>query len=53
MSASSLHPTSPIPPPTMIVLGIDPGTRTAGYGVVEVEGRTERALDFESAREVR
>lgn len=30
----------------MIILGIDPGTRTAGYGVVEVEGRTERALDY-------
>jgi len=30
----------------MIVLGIDPGTRTAGFGVVEVEGRTERALAF-------
>ena len=35
----------------MIVLGIDPGTRTAGFGVVEVEGRgagTERALDYGS-----
>ena len=30
----------------MIVLGIDPGTRTAGYGVIEVEGRTERALGY-------
>ncbi len=30
----------------MIVLGIDPGTRTAGFGVVELDGRTERALDF-------
>ncbi|PAP78431.1 crossover junction endodeoxyribonuclease RuvC [Rubrivirga marina] len=30
----------------MIVLGIDPGTRTAGFGVVEVEGNRERALDF-------
>ncbi len=30
----------------MIVLGIDPGTRTAGFGVIEVEGRTERALDY-------
>lgn len=28
----------------MIVLGIDPGTRTAGFGVVEAEGRTETAL---------
>ena len=32
----------------MIVLGIDPGTRTAGYGVIAVEGRTERALDYGS-----
>ena len=30
----------------MIVLGIDPGTRTAGFGVIEVAGRTERALDY-------
>lgn len=30
----------------MIILGIDPGTRTAGFGVVEVDGRTERALDY-------
>lgn len=29
----------------MIVLGLDPGTRTAGFGVVETDGRTERALD--------
>lgn len=32
----------------MIVLGIDPGTRTAGFGVIEAEGRTERALDYGS-----
>lgn len=30
----------------MIVLGIDPGTRATGYGVVEVDGRSERALTF-------
>lgn len=30
----------------MIVLGLDPGTRTAGFGVVDVERRTERALDY-------
>lgn len=30
----------------MIVLGIDPGTRTAGFGVIEADGRTERALDY-------
>ena len=29
----------------MIVLGFDPGTRTAGFGVVEAAGRRERALD--------
>ena len=32
----------------MIVLGIDPGTRQAGYGVVALEGRRERALDYGS-----
>ena len=30
----------------MIVLGIDPGTRTAGFGVVEAQGGRERALDY-------
>jgi crossover junction endodeoxyribonuclease RuvC len=30
----------------MIVLGIDPGTRTAGFGVVEDAGGRERALDY-------
>ena len=30
----------------MIVLGIDPGTRHTGYGVVAVEGRKETALDY-------
>lgn len=30
----------------MIVLGLDPGTRTAGYGVVEIERQTERALAY-------
>ena len=30
----------------MIVLGIDPGTRTAGFGVVELAGKRERALDY-------
>ena len=32
----------------MIVLGIDPGTREAGYGVISVEGRKETALDYGS-----
>ena len=37
-----LHrPSSP-----MIVLGIDPGTRHTGYGVLEVAGRRERSLDY-------
>ena len=30
----------------MIVLGMDPGTRHAGYGVVETSGRRETALDY-------
>lgn len=30
----------------MIVLGIDPGSRFTGYGVVEVTGSRERILDF-------
>lgn len=30
----------------MIVLGFDPGTRTAGFGVVEAGGRAEKALDY-------
>jgi len=30
----------------MIILGIDPGTRHTGYGVVEIEGRKETALDY-------
>ena len=30
----------------MIILGIDPGTRHTGYGVVEVVRRSETALDY-------
>ena len=30
----------------MIVLGIDPGSRHTGYGVVEVQGSVERVLDY-------
>lgn len=30
----------------MIVLGMDPGTRHAGFGVVEADGRREVALDY-------
>lgn len=30
----------------MIVLGIDPGSRFTGYGVVEVQGSRERIIDF-------
>lgn len=29
-----------------IILGIDPGTRVTGYGLVSLEGRRESALDF-------
>ena len=28
----------------MIVLGVDPGSRAAGYGVLEIEGKEERRL---------
>jgi crossover junction endodeoxyribonuclease RuvC len=30
----------------MIILGVDPGTRATGYGVLEVVGRKERALAY-------
>lgn len=30
----------------MIVLGIDPGSRHTGYGVLEIEGSTEHLLEF-------
>ncbi|MEM6785394.1 MAG: crossover junction endodeoxyribonuclease RuvC [Bacteroidota bacterium] len=30
----------------MIVLGVDPGTRHTGYGVVEIVGQKERILDY-------
>lgn len=30
----------------MIILGIDPGTRHTGYGVVETDGKNETALDY-------
>ncbi len=30
----------------MVILGIDPGSRCAGYGVLAVEGRDERVLDY-------
>ncbi len=32
----------------MIVLGIDPGTRHTGFGVIEAEGRAETVLDYGS-----
>ena len=31
----------------MIILGIDPGSRHTGYGVVEVVGRSERIIDYD------
>jgi crossover junction endodeoxyribonuclease RuvC len=34
----------PQPKPTYRILGIDPGTNYTGYGVLEVEGRTLRAV---------
>lgn len=30
----------------MVVLGIDPGSRHTGYGVLEIEGRRERLVEF-------
>ena len=30
----------------MIILGIDPGSRVTGYGVVEITGDRERVIDF-------
>jgi crossover junction endodeoxyribonuclease RuvC len=30
----------------MKILGIDPGTQVAGYGVIETDGRDVRALDY-------
>ena len=30
----------------MIILGIDPGTATTGFGVIEVDGHTRRAIDY-------
>jgi crossover junction endodeoxyribonuclease RuvC len=31
----------------MIIMGIDPGSRHTGYGVLEVEGRTERLIEYD------
>lgn len=30
----------------MIIIGIDPGTRITGYGVIEVQGTTYRTIDY-------
>lgn len=30
----------------MIIIGIDPGTRTTGYGVIEVQGTAYSTLDY-------
>jgi crossover junction endodeoxyribonuclease RuvC len=30
----------------MRILGIDPGTRTVGYGVIEVDGNSVKAIDY-------
>ena len=34
----------------MIVLGVDPGSRAAGYALVEVEGRSERVIEAGTLR---
>lgn len=35
-----------------IILGIDPGSRQTGYGVIEVRGRVERVIDFGRIRSI-
>lgn len=30
----------------MIIIGVDPGTRKTGYGIIKVEGSVFRALDY-------
>lgn len=34
----------------MIIIGIDPGTRITGYGVIKVEGSRYQAIDFGTIR---
>lgn len=34
----------------MIIIGIDPGTRVTGYGVIKVEGSRYQAIDFGTIR---
>lgn len=34
----------------LIILGIDPGTRIMGYGLIEVKGQIYRALDYGCVR---
>ena len=36
--------------PSSIILGVDPGTQTTGYGVIEADGQALRALDFGAIR---
>jgi crossover junction endodeoxyribonuclease RuvC len=35
-----------------IILGIDPGSRQTGWGVIEVSGRVERVVDFGRIRSI-
>lgn len=35
-----------------IILGIDPGSRATGYGVIEVQGRRERIIDCGRIRSI-
>ena len=30
----------------MVILGIDPGTATTGFGVIEIDGHDRRAIDY-------
>jgi crossover junction endodeoxyribonuclease RuvC len=34
----------------LIIIGIDPGTRVTGYGIIEMEGRSFRTLDYGCVR---
>lgn len=34
----------------MIIIGIDPGTRVTGYGIIEVQGTVYRVLDYGCVR---
>lgn len=43
-------PASPNPPKTMIILGVDPGSRATGYGLIDTSGGDEQAVTFDTIR---